>query len=383
MPKEVTRHIPHPVQLLLWGKAAGHCEFRGCNQILWRSPVTQEPVNIAEKAHIYAFSAGGSRGNEGLKPEEINDIANLMLVCHACHRTIDKEKDGGRYTAALLQEMKSEHEARIERVTGIDPSHKSHVVLYGANIGDHDSPLSREATEQNLFPARYPAEDRPIELGMHNCSLKDNAADFWHLQRQQLIAMFDRRVRERMAEGAIEHMSVFALAPQPLLMLLGSLLTDLPNVDVFQLKKEPKGWQWEEDDGGLEFLIEEPPEKTGTPALVLALSATVIDDRIRAVLGNDVAIWRVTVPQPNNDMLRSREQLQRFRQLARTLLDRIKAHHGQDAVLHVFPAAPASVCVELGRVRMPKADLPWQVYDQVNELGGFVPTVQIPPGETQ
>ncbi|MCO6437318.1 MAG: SAVED domain-containing protein [Phycisphaerae bacterium] len=383
MPNELKRKdVPDPVQRMLWGKSAGRCEFRGCNKPLWKSSVTAEQVNTAQKAHIYAVGGGGPRHSAELTEEELNDLANLMLVCHECHQKIDDKEDGGRYTDALLQEMKAEHEARIERVTGIDPSHKSHVVFYGANIGDHDSPLSRKATEQHLFPARYPAEDRPIELGMHNCSLRDNAAKFWDLQAQQLITMFGRRIRERMAAGAIEHLSVFALAPQPLLMLLGSLMTDLPDVDVFQLKKEPKGWQWE-DDSPLEFIVEAPPEKSGTPALVLALSATVSDERIQKVLGDDVAIWRVAVAAPNNDLLRSREQLQRFRQLARPLLDRIKKHHGQDAMLHVFPAAPVSVCVELGRVRMPKTDLPWQVYDQVNELGGFVPAIRIPPGEKQ
>jgi hypothetical protein len=383
MPRKVNREdVPDPVQRMLWGKAAGRCEFRGCNKPLWKSSVTNEEVNIAQKAHIYAVGVGGPRHNAELTAEELNDLANLMLVCHECHQNIDNEPDGGRYTEALLQEMKAEHEARIERVTGIDPSRKSHVVLYGANIGEHDSPLSRKATEQHLFPERYPAEDRPIELGMHNCSLKDNAADYWGLQAQQVIGMYNRHVREHLAAGDIGHLSVFALAPQPLLMLLGSLMTDLPDVDVFQLKKEPKGWQWE-GDSPLEFIVEAPTEKTGTPALVLALSATVTDNRIHKVLGDNVAIWRVTVAEPHNDLLRSREQLQRFRQTIRPLMDRIKKHHGQDATLRVFPAAPVSVCVEMGRVRMPKADVPWQVYDQVNELGGFVPAIQIPFGEKQ
>ncbi|HRX85726.1 MAG TPA: SAVED domain-containing protein [Phycisphaerae bacterium] len=349
---------------------------------MWKSSVTNEDVNIAQKAHIYAVGVGGPRHNAELTKDELNDLANLMLVCHECHQKIDNQPDGGRYTDALLQEMKAEHEARIERVTGIDPSRKSHVVLYGANIGEHNSPLSRKATEQHLFPERYPAEDRPIELGMNNCSLRDNAADYWGLQAQQVIGKYERQVRERLAAGDIGHLSVFALAPQPLLMLLGSLMTDLPDVDVFQLKKEPKGWQWE-GDSPLEFIVEAPAEKTGRPALVLALSATVTDDRIHKVLGNDVAIWRVTVEEPHNDLLRSREQLQRFRQMIRPLMDRIKKHHGQEATLHVFPAAPVSVCVELGRVRMPKADLLWHVYDQVNELGGFIPAIQIPFGEKQ
>jgi len=383
MPRKVNREdVPDPVQRMLWGKAAGRCEFRGCNKPLWKSSVTNEDVNIAQKAHIYAVGVGGPRHNAELTKDELNDLANLMLVCHECHQKIDNQPDGGRYTDALLQEMKAEHEARIERVTGIDPSRKSHVVLYGANIGEHNSPLSRKATEQHLFPERYPAEDRPIELGMNNCSLRDNAADYWGLQAQQVIGKYERQVRERLAAGDIGHLSVFALAPQPLLMLLGSLMTDLPDVDVFQLKKEPKGWQWE-GDSPLEFIVEAPAEKTGRPALVLALSATVTDDRIHKVLGNDVAIWRVTVEEPHNDLLRSREQLQRFRQMIRPLMDRIKKHHGQEATLHVFPAAPVSVCVELGRVRMPKADLLWHVYDQVNELGGFIPAIQIPFGEKQ
>ena len=130
--RDVTRSISLAVQCILWGKAAGRCEFAGCNRPLWKSPVTQEPVNIAQKAHIYAFSAAGPRGNAARSDQEINELTNLMLVCHACHRKIDQRNDGGRYTAELLRGMKAQHEQRIERVTGIDCSRRSHVLLYGA-----------------------------------------------------------------------------------------------------------------------------------------------------------------------------------------------------------------------------------------------------------
>jgi len=55
----------------------------------------------------------------------------------------------------------------------------------------------------------------------------------------------------------------------------------------------------------------------------------------------------------------------------------IKKVHGQNAMLHVFPAAPAAIAVELGRIRMPKADLTWRVYDQVKERGGFIPAITV------
>jgi len=377
MPIEVTRHIPLAVRCMLWGRAAGRCEFAGCNQPLWKSPVTQEQVNIAQNAHIYSFSDDGPRGNADIASDELNELANLMLVCHQCHRKIDKEKDGGRYTAQLLQEMKGQHERRIEVVTGIDADRRSHVVLYGANVGDHSSPLSLNATAACLFPERYPADDKPIELGMINSMLVDRDQDYWRAERRQLARTFASRVKDRLATGEIEHLSVFALAPQPLLVLLGSLLTDIPQVDVFQLRREPQGWGWEPDGDPAGFELTEPAVIAGQPALVLSLSATVTEERISAAVGPEATLWRVKVPEPHNDFLRSRRQVREFRQLLRRAFDRIKAKHGQDAALHVFPAMPVALAVELGRVHMPKADLTLHIYDQQRDQG-FMPALDIP-----
>ena len=89
--QDVTRHVPTNIQCLLWGRAAGRCEFAGCNRPLWKSTVTQEPVNIGQKAHIYSFSSDGPRGNAGIPSDQLNGLANLMLVCHQCHQKIDAE----------------------------------------------------------------------------------------------------------------------------------------------------------------------------------------------------------------------------------------------------------------------------------------------------
>lgn len=63
--------------------------------------------------------------------------------------------------------------------------------------------------------------------------------------------------------------------------------------------------------------------------------------------------------------------------LLRHLLDRINAVHGENAVIIVFPALPNSAAVEVGRVRMPKADLPLHIYDQNRSVGGFIPPLKI------
>jgi len=377
MPKEVTRHVSDGVQRILWGKAAGRCEFAGCNRPLWKSSVTQEQVNIAQKAHIYSCRADGPRGNESIQADKVNDLSNLMLVCHECHRKMDQEKDGGRYPAELLQRMKASHERRIETVTGVHPDRRSHVVLYGTAIGDHNSPLSFNAAAMALFPERYPADDMAIELPTVNSWARDRDQEFWRIEDTHLVKMFEKRVRERLADGSVNHLSVFALAPQPLLTRLGVLLTDIPDAEIFARHREPQGWEWRDHPAGFSFVVREPEVVSGPPALVLSLSATVSKDRIAAVIGSNATFWTVTIPEPHNDFLQSRHQLQEFRDLARRLMVKIKAAHGHDAVLHIFPAAPAAISVELGRIRMPKADLKWQVWDQVNARGGFVSAISI------
>ncbi len=380
--RDVTRHIPRHVQFMLWGKAAGRCEFAGHNVPLWKSSVTQEQVNIAEKAHIYSFNSGGPRGHVGVPKEKLNDLDNLLLVCPMCHSTMDQFKSGGLYTVELLRAMKAAHERRIEIVTAITPSMTSHILLYGANIGHHSSPLRYAEAALALLPERYPAEDKAIDLGMINGPLHDRDEEFWATERANLVRKFSQRVRERLANGEVSHLAVFALAPQPLLMLLGALLTDIPQAQVFQRHREPEQtWKWPEKPLVQSFEVHEPSKSRGAPALVLSLSATIVRERITSVLGRNVTIWEARIPSPNNDFTKSRSQLADFRTLMRPLLDRIKARHGQNTLLHIFPAASVSVAVELGRVRMPKADMPWRIYDQVNQRGGFIHALDISGGD--
>ena len=304
--------------------------------------------------------------------DAVHSVDNLLLVCHECHRKIDQEGDGGRYTASLLKAMKAQHEERIERVTGIAPDKRSYVVLYGANVGDHSSPLNYSSAAPALFPLRYPAEDKAVELATVNSAFTDVTPDFWAIESADLRAKYERRVRERLASGEIAHLSVFALAPQPLLILLGTLIGDIVPADVYQRHREPTTWVWPDAGPVPEFIVTKPARMSGVPALVLALSATVTADRITAVLGEDASIWTVTVPEPHNDLTRSRDQLSQLRALLRRVFDEIKATHGQTTPLNVFPVMSVSAAVEFGRVRMPKADMPWRIYDQVNRRGGFV-----------
>ncbi len=376
MAKEVTRYIKREVERELWARAAGRCEFDGCNRPVFKSPVTQEQVNISEKAHIYSFSEKGPRGHGPLTKKQINQILNLMLACHDCHKKIDQDKKGERYSGELLRTWKDEHEKRIAIVTGVDPTKKSHIILYGANIGDQTSKLQPMAAKDALFPDWYPAEERPIQLSM-SWEGKDSNAAYWKTEATNLKTAFNRQIRPLLDSGDGLHLSLFALAPIPLMTLLGSLLTDKVPVQTYQLHREPQTWKWLKAPANLAFQVKAPASFTNPPALIISLSDAIARSRITNVLGEAVSIWELTIEQPHNDFLKSQDQLSQFRETVRRLIVNIGKAHGKSTPLSIFPAMPVACAIDLGRVRMPKADGPWVIYDQNNTHGKFIRALEI------
>jgi len=360
-------HIPEKVKVRLWGKAGGRCQYDGCNEPLWKDSLTQSEFNAAYIAHIIADSPNGPRGHETRSEKLAKDISNLMLMCDKHHRLIDKEDIDG-HSVEKLMEMKKKHELRIEMVTSIGQDSKSHVLLYGANIGEHSSPVHFEKTTPAMLPNRYPAENPAIELSLINSPLRDHQEMFWTLERENLRRKFMDKVKRRLELGDIQHLSIFALAPQPLLVELGVLISDISQADVYQLHREPADWKWQDDPEAFEYIVEKPEKIHNKIALNLSLSATIDNQRIFKIMGNETSIWTVTIPRPNNDFLKSSDQLSKFRKVIRDLLNKIKMIHGHDNIIHVFPAVPVAAAVELGRVWMPKADLPLSIFD---EKGGF------------
>jgi len=382
MIKEVKRHITRETERVLWARSAGRCEFSGCNRILYQSPITKESVNVSEKAHIYSVSEDGPRGwgpftiNKG----NLNNASNLMLVCHDCHKTIDQDKDGRRYSAELLIEWKRQHEQRVAIVTGIRPNKKSHVILYGANIGEQNSPLQVEAAVEAMFPEWYPAEERTVNLSMSSTH-EDQTKEFWKTESDHLRRVFSRDIRPRIEEADPYHFSLFSLAPQPLLIMLGTLLTDKVPVEVYQLHREPQTWKWQSHPEGFCFRVNQPENVQHDPVLLISLSDRINPTRVTSMFTGNISIWELTIADCHNDFLKSQAQLSMFRETVRRLMVSIKEAHGQGRPLRIFPAMPVACAVELGRVRMPKADMPWIVYDQNNKAGGFVETIPIIGGE--
>jgi len=204
-------------QNLLWATSAGRCQYEGCNKVLHRDILTKRTYNSAYIAHIVADKPNGPRGDAKRSNLLCNDINNLMLLCDKHHRLIDKEDVEGHPESRLI-EMKRKHEERIMRITDIAPDKLTHIILYGANIGINNSPLSYQLASEAILPDHFPAEVRPIELGFKNNSLIDGTEAYWIAEESNLVEQFNLKIKPLLMHGNANHYSVFALAPQPLLI---------------------------------------------------------------------------------------------------------------------------------------------------------------------
>jgi hypothetical protein len=362
-------------RIVVWTRGGGRCHF--CNRALLGDLLTgKDELNCGFIAHIVAESAGGPRGAPDRSLQLADDPANLMLLCNEHHRAIDHPQHWRDYPERDLLRVKAEHERRVELVTGIRPEYSTHILLYAAKVGEHDCPSRYDLAKNAVLPGRYPAVREPITLSLAGSTFADHEPEFWAFQLDNLRRQFARRVRDRLADGDIKHLSVFALAPQPLLIELGRLLSDVPAVAIHQLHREPQGWDWRSIRQPLSFELHPAATAGKQVALAISLSATVSDERITAVLG-DVPIWRLTVERPHNDMMHREDDLSSFRRVMRETFDRIKVSHGQDASIHLFPAMPVSAAIEVGRTWMPKADLPLVIYDENRARGGFEARLRI------
>lgn len=370
-------NVPQKVQSALWARAAGRCQYRGCNHDLVGDLIAgNEDALFGFIAHIVGDSAAGPRGDPIRSPLLARDLANLMLLCGVHHKLIDV--DGlADHPEALLLAMKAEHEARIALLAGIDRDRASHVLRFGANIGSNEALVSTREIFAAMAPDHHPANAQTIDLELTGHAMTDSDPAFWATQQLNLQRTFATRIGGRIERQEIRHLSVFALAPQPLLIELGRLLCDIVPTVVHQRHREPSTWAWQHDCAFVRYTVDAPAAaRAGPVALKLGVSATITDDRIEQVLGPDTAIWSLTAETPHNDIVRCPEDQAAFRTALRGLFDAIKARHGHGMSIHVFPALPASLAVETGRVWMPKADPELRIYDQQRDRG-FVPALTI------
>lgn len=366
------RDASQATRLVVWGRAAGRCQYPNCGKELAGDLITGDLAkNHAYIAHIIASNPDGPRGHPVLSHERSDDPDNLMLICDQHHREIDDRKKLDIYTIKALLEMKRRHEERVSRALMDPDAPRAHMLRICAAVGDNETAIPRQACAQAMTPQLVIADRHPIDISLRGMEHKDSDPNYYDIELGNLRRVYDREIRGRFRDGELEHLAVFGFAPIPLLIELGRLLSDLSQVTVFGRHREPHpGWAWPDDGSELVFERKKGPPGPKHVALKLAVSAEISDNRVNAVLGSRLSIWEVRSSEFGTSVLRNQTDLSRYRKLVGRVLDEIKTDHGPDVRLSVFPAVPTTCAIEFGRVWQPKAHPRFDIYDETPS--GFV-----------
>lgn len=343
----------------LWWKAAGRCEFNGCQKPLYKHGITMQNCDLSNCAHIIAASPDGPRGEYNLTPEERNDVSNIMLMCPECHKFIDHEgKD--QYSVYQLREMKRHHETMMEMFTGLKEDKQARIVTFGSKIGDAEPYFNEATLHDALLPDFYPSPDGIIELGGNWYTPDNGWEQFWKQEEEYIEYVCKDKILTSLPRWQNKRIALFAFAPMPSLVKLGTELNNKHDVEVFQLMRGPASWKWRSDDQ-VEYVIKRPENTSGIPVLVFSLSFP-IGARIKERFGESGSIWELTISNPNTNFLTSKRMLYKFCSEVEQLLDEIRRQTNKDE-LHVFMAMPVACAVELGRTWMQKPNMSLLLYD--------------------
>ncbi|MEZ5987420.1 MAG: SAVED domain-containing protein [Hyphomonas sp.] len=368
--KQISRGIRRPTQLILYGIAAGHCQFQGCRTCLTAHHVDQAPGNYGEKAHIVAFRKKGPRGETIDDVDDINGIENLMLLCAPCHKKIDDNADD--YPRELLLTIKRDAEAFVRAAMAQRDDLRTHVITFAAPIHGKPVIISDQRVREALRP-RYAASQEFTRIDLNGITVGDTEA-FYAAAQEQLVRSVSDLQRHDGPFLRAGHASVFALGPMPLLIKLGALLTDKVDTDFFQRHQE-EDWTWKQSGPPIRFEVTLPtaPDAAAPVVVLLSLSGTIGRADLPAEFATSPNIFEMTLGECTSDrtFLRTRDDLAAFRSSWIGLQAEVSRLVGVGAPINLFPAIPAPIAVLCGRARHPKAQGNLIVYDLRRDIGGF------------
>ena len=158
----------------------------------------------------------------------------------------------------------------------------------------------------------------------------------------------------------------FGMAPVPLGIHLGALLSGLVPVSVYQRSHRNGSWKWPDDERTQDVVRKGLPQvaRQDVGSVVLRVSSSVpIDPNLtREVVTNPLAEIDLTLRVPSPDALRSETDVIEVAAAVQQTLDEIAKYLPHATVVHLFAAVPGALALRIGMAINPNIHPPIQTY---------------------
>jgi hypothetical protein len=306
-------------------------------------------VLIGDIAHIHSHGDTGPRALPELSDKQRNDYENLILLCKNCHARLDGQQNTN--TVEVIRQLKHDHEAWVR--TSLPERGKSRVGWYAVVIEDQ-WPIDSLTFDAALSPGYIVSGPERI-----NTSLGEGGwPDLAHKVQTRLAAVlsggdtFEKRI------------AVFPLARVTACLYAGYVLTNRPNVRLFQYQRDERTWVWP-TEAIMPSNLSVSTEGSGTPEHILfafELSASV---NVQPLLSNlpSTTVVRIATDSPATRWLQHPDQLRELGRLSRSAFESALELSSPSTVWHILYAGPAPGAVMVGQQLNPTMTPKTQLYE--------------------
>lgn len=384
-PKRRRPRVGRAVEREVWVRAAGRCAI--CNRHLLDDD-TGWITSLGEVAHNVAAGGEGTRAqraDDSMPAADRNTTENLVLLCQEHHEIVDAYGAEAVFDSDRMRDIKRQHESDVRYLTGLRGSRRTAVLRLRAPVQGVQVEIDkRQVIEAVLASGWYPdypwGNDRIgdlIDLAHHDpASPSGLRAAAGEVERR--LQALSAAIRD----SEVNHLSVFAYAPTPLLIHLGYVLDDTIDCDIYQRHRRTQNWTWDDDTEAYAFTLQAPSgaARADEALLVVNASGTIHPDELPQHLRHAQRfLIEPAGMAPSADLGANRETMANFaailRQFFGTLERTVKPRH-----LHLVTAAPIALLVTLGRVVDKSLGLRLHVYERrpINDTIAYIETTEIP-----
>lgn len=159
-----------------------------------------------------------------------------------------------------------------------------------------------------------------------------------------------KNIYEEIIKDSNKNIHIFPIASIPLLVAFGYFIqNDNQNIKIYQYFENENRWVFDEldDEIGINSNIKTNGSGSKKLAVAVSISGLVENKDIEAILGNDYDLLSVGIDNPRLSLLNYRADVLRAKMVIKSELDNLFNKYDE---IHLFLAAPAGLCIEVGRI---------------------------------
>jgi len=173
--------------------------------------------------------------------------------------------------------------------------------------------------------------------------IRPKSIDEWNICLRDI-----KNIYETIIKNSSKTIHVFPIAAIPFLVAFGYFIqNDNPSIRIYQYFENENKWVYDEHDDNLDVKSHYEMNNGKQLVLALSISASVEKKDIEAVISEKYDLLSIGVDNPMLSLVNYSADVQRVKTKVKSELDKVYSKYEE---IHLFIAAPAGLCIEVGRL---------------------------------